>query len=56
MLEHGERLKAWQAFDLPPDTERLARQSRLLKSAREGGQTTPADLSKFEPQLAMLSS
>ena len=25
-------------------------QNRLLKIAREGGQMTPADLAKFEPQ------
>ena len=50
MLEHIERLKAWQALDLPAGIERLVHQNRLLKIAREGGQMTPADLSKFEPQ------
>jgi hypothetical protein len=50
MLEHIERLKAWQALDLPPGIERLVHQNRLLKIAREGGQMTPADLAKFEPQ------
>ena len=50
MLEHIERLKAWQALDLPPGIERLIHQNRLLKIAREGGQMTPADLAKFEPQ------
>jgi hypothetical protein len=50
MLEHIERLKAWQALDLPSGIERLVHQNRLLKIAREGGQMTPADLAKFEPQ------
>jgi len=50
MLEHIERLKAWQALDLPPGIERLVHQNRLLKIAREGGQMTPADLARFEPQ------
>ncbi|KPX67616.1 Tn3 family transposase, partial [Pseudomonas syringae group genomosp. 3] len=48
--EHIERLKAWQALDLPAGIERLVHQNRLLKIAREGGQMTPADLSKFELQ------
>ena len=50
MLEHIERLKSWQALDLPTGIERLVHQNRLLKIAREGGQMTPADLAKFEPQ------
>ena len=50
MLEHIERLKAWQALDLPSGIERLVHQNRLLKIAREGGQMTPADLAKCEPQ------
>ena len=37
MLEHIERLKAWQALDLPTGIERLVHQNRLLKIAREGG-------------------
>ncbi|WP_218571582.1 hypothetical protein, partial [Pseudomonas sp. ST1] len=48
--EHIERLKAWQALDLPAGIELLVHQNRLLKIAREGGQMTPADLSKFELQ------
>ncbi len=48
MLEHIERLKAWQALDLPSGIERSVHQNRLLKIAREGGQMTPADLAKFE--------
>lgn len=50
MLEHIERLKAWQALALPECIDRLVHQNRLLKIAREGGQMTPADLTKFEPQ------
>lgn len=50
MLEHLPRLKAWQALDLPAGIERLVHQNRLLKIAREGGQMTPSDLAKFEPQ------
>jgi hypothetical protein len=50
MLEHIERLKTWQALDLPAGIERLVHQNRLLKIAREGGQMTPADMAKFEPQ------
>lgn len=50
MLEHIERLKVWQALDLPSGVEQLVHQNRLLKIAREGGQMTPADLAKFEPQ------
>jgi len=50
MLEHIERLKAWQALGLPAGIERSVHQNRLLKIAREGGQMTPADLAKFEAQ------
>jgi TnpA family transposase len=50
MLEHLQRLKAWQALDLPAGIERRVHQNRMLKIAREGGQMTPADLAKFEPQ------
>lgn len=49
MLKHIERLKFWQALDLPVGIERQVHQNRLLKIAREGGQMTPADLAKFEP-------
>lgn len=49
-LEHIERLRALQALDLPNGIERQIHQNRLLKIAREGGQMTPADLAKFEPQ------
>lgn len=50
MLEHIERLKVWQALDLPTGIELQVHQNRLLKIAREGGQMTPADLAKFEQQ------
>ena len=50
MLEHIERLKAWNVLDLPIGIERQVHQNRLLKIAREGGQMTPADLAKFESQ------
>jgi hypothetical protein len=50
MREHIERLKAWQTLDLPAGVGRLVHQNRLLKIAREGGQMTPANLAKFEPQ------
>ena len=47
MLEHIERLKAWQALNLPAGIERLVHQNRLLKIAREGAQMTPADLASY---------
>lgn len=51
MLEHIERLKAWQRLTLPAGIESARYiQNRLLKIAREGGQMTPADLAKFESQ------
>ena len=50
MLEHIERLKAWQALDLPTGIEHAVHQNRLLKIAREGGQMRAFDLAKFEPQ------
>ena len=50
MLEHIERLRAWQALDLPAGIEQAVHQNRLLKIAREGGQMRAFDLAKFEPQ------
>jgi TnpA family transposase len=50
MLEHIDRLKTLRALDLPLGIELQVHQNRLLKIAREGGQMTPADLAKFEPQ------
>lgn len=50
MLEHIERLKTLHGLDLPMGIERQIHQNRLLKIAREGGQMTPADLAKFEPE------
>ena len=51
MLEHIERSQgSGRALDLSSGIERQVHQNRLLKIAREGGQMTPADLAKFEPQ------
>ena len=50
MLEHIERLKTLQALELPVNIEKHVHQNRLLKIAREGGQMTPTDVAKFEPQ------
>jgi hypothetical protein len=50
MLLHIERLKVWQALDLPAGIEGLVHQNRLLKMAREGARMTPADLARFEPR------
>ena len=50
MMEHIERLKTFQALDLPLGVEQLVHQNRLLKIAREGGQMRSADIAKFEPQ------
>lgn len=50
MLDHIERLKALRSLDIPVGIEHQVHQNRLLKIAREGGQMTPADLAKFEPQ------
>ncbi|HEM8770682.1 TPA: DUF4158 domain-containing protein, partial [Enterobacter hormaechei] len=44
MLEHIERLKAWQALDLPSGIERLVHQNRLLKIAREGMATVTDEI------------
>jgi hypothetical protein len=49
MLEHIERLKAWQALDLL--RHRAAGSPEPAAQDRpRGGQMTPADLAKFEPQ------
>ncbi len=50
MLEHIERLRVWQALELPTGIEREVHRNRLLKMAREGAAMTPADLAKFESQ------
>lgn len=50
MLQHINRLKMLRAVGLPEGIERQVHQNRLLKLAREGGQMTPYDLAKFEPQ------
>lgn len=49
MLEHIERLKVLQKLNMPEQIYHSSiHQNRLLKIAREGGQMTPQDLSKFE--------
>ncbi len=50
MIEHIERLKIFQLVDLPENLGLHIHQNRLLKLAREGGQMTPQDLGKFEPE------
>jgi TnpA family transposase len=50
MLEHIDRLQTWRSLDLPVGIEHQVHQNRLLKIAREGGQMTPSDLSKFEQE------
>lgn len=50
MLEHIERLKAFQSLALPEGIGRYIHQNRLLKMAREGAQMTPQDLGKFESE------
>ncbi len=50
ILEHIGRLKKFQAIDLPDGIGRHVHQNRLLKIAREGGQMSPADLTKFESE------
>ncbi len=50
MLEHIERLKSFRSLALPEGIGRHIHQNRLLKLAREGGQMTPQDLSKFESE------
>ena len=47
MLEHIERLKAFQKLTLPEGIGRYIHQNRLLKLAREGGQLPPQYLSNF---------
>ena len=50
MIEHIERLKIFQLVDLPENLGLHIHRNRLLKLAREGGQMTPQDLGKFEPE------
>ena len=50
VLDHIERLHKLRELDLPSGIERQVHQNRVLKIAREGGQMTPADLMKFEPE------
>jgi TnpA family transposase len=50
MLEHIDRLKTFQLLALPEGIGRNIHQNRMLKIAREGGQMTPQDLSKFKDE------
>ena len=50
MLEHIDRLRCFQALELPEDIGRNIHQNRLLKIAREGIQMTPQDLRRFEDE------
>ena len=50
MLEHIDRLKAWETVDLPVGIDKRVHQNRMLKIAREGAPMTASDLAKFEPQ------
>ncbi len=50
MLKHLERLRCFQALELPEDIGRNVHQNRLLKIAREGAQMTPQDLRRFEAE------
>lgn len=56
LLEHLERLSVLQSLEIPEGIEQKVHQNRLLKIAREGGQMSPNDLSKFgdERRLATL--
>lgn len=48
MLEHIERLKMYHSLNLPEGIGKDIHQNRLTKIARESGQMTPQDISKFE--------
>ena len=48
MMEHIERLREFQTLALPEGLERRVHQNGLLRMAREGGQMTTQNLSKFE--------
>ncbi|MCL7659872.1 hypothetical protein M8360_31175, partial [Klebsiella pneumoniae] len=50
MVEHIGRLKTFRVESWPEGVGRHTDENRLLKLAREGGQMTPKDLGKFEPQ------
>lgn len=49
MIDHIDRLRVFQAIDLPAGIEHSVHQNRLLKIAREGAQMTPANLGHFKP-------
>ncbi|RZF24084.1 Tn3 family transposase [Paraburkholderia sp. UYCP14C] len=48
VLAHIERLQAIRALDLPPDIGRNVHQNRLLRLAREGGQTAVYQIEEYE--------
>ncbi len=48
--DHNDRLKTYQAVQLPATLGQGVHQNRLLKIAREGAQMMPSDLSKFETE------
>lgn len=50
MLEHIERLKMVRSLALPEHLGRHIHQNYMVKLAREGGQMTPQNLEKFEPE------
>lgn len=49
ILQHIERLKTVEEFNLPIGLEKKIHQNRLLKLAREGSQMTAQHLRDFEP-------
>jgi hypothetical protein len=48
VLAHVERLHAIRALDLPPEIGRNVHQNRLLRLAREGGQTAVYQIEEYE--------
>lgn len=50
VLAHIERLLAIRALGLPPDIGRNVHQNRLLRLAREGGQTAVYQLEEYETE------
>jgi hypothetical protein len=49
MIDHIDRLRVFQAIDLPAGIKHSVHKNRLLKIAREGAQMTPANLGHFKP-------
>lgn len=50
ILDHLARLDTMRGLGLPAGVDRLVHQNRLAKTAREGGQMTPADSARGEGQ------